>query len=570
MANVRAFRNGNWSDTNPATSPWGTGGVLYAPASTDVIYSNGFFVSMDVTTVTGLTLTNAVSASILFKDGATTTATAGGYFNITTSGITIYADILGGTGANTSSTLTVVNMGLNSPSTAFIVGNCTGSSTVNGANYAVRQTGTGTLTITGNIVGGTGGSGRNAVAITSVGNGTTAGSGGTLTINGNVSAGSGSDNCFGVAISSIQAIINVNGNVSANTAGSANEGIRLNGTQNVLNVNATTISCPVTTAASSAITCNASSPNTLNVTATTITGGYFNQQSTINVNGNFITANIEADNILGSGTLAGITTYAVYISSSRVPCTIKATNITGGTNSGANVAVYYNRDGNGDAVNLTIGPRTGGSLTLTGGTFSNAAALRIDNPSYLVINGTCIAGTNAEAVQINGHNARVEITKVTGNGYGAGSVGISNIASVINNASSTYLYVREIELGSRGQWPIIGPAYLLPSTANAFTAPLSTSGTKTLVDPNSTGLMPSASNVRFGTSYAAGNLVGTMNVPSANSVAQGVSVDNTTGNAVLTSTNVWGYSLASASSTSGSVGEKLKKTANTSDIIALG
>lgn len=567
MANVRAFRNGNWSDTNPATSPWGTGGVLYAPATTDVVYSNNFVISMDVTTVTGLTLTNAASASVLFKDGATTTTTAGGYFNITTSGITIYADILGGTGVNTNSTAAVVNMGLNSPSTAFIVGNQTGSSTTN-STYTTRLSGTGTLTITGNIVGGSAGSGRNGVLMSGVGDGNTAGSGGVLNINGNVNGGSGSDNCNGVVVSSILGTINIVGNITAGTNGGSNHGLSLSGSLNVYNITSTTISTPASVAGSTAIVVgNTISPNTLNITATTITGGSVNGWGTIWIGSNYITLNVEADNILGNTTNTG--SYAIYISATRVPCSIKATNITGGS-TGAQTAVYYQRDGNGDYANLTIGPKTGGSLTVTGGTSTNAFGVRIENPSYVIIDGTCVASNTTEAVSINGHNARIEITKVRGNGYGAGSVGISNIASVVNNASSTYLYVREIELGSRGQWPIIGTSYLLPSTANTFIAPLSTSGTKTLVDPNSTGLMPSVSNVRLGTSYAAGNLVGTMNVPSANSVAQGVSVDNTTGNAVLTPSNVWGYSLVTASSTSGSVGEKLKKTASAADIIALG
>jgi hypothetical protein len=53
-------------------------------------------------------------------------------------------------------------------------------------------------------------------------------------------------------------------------------------------------------------------------------------------------------------------------------------------------------------------------------------------------------------------------------------------------------------------------------------------------------------------------------------VAAGVAVDNTVGTAVLTQANVWDYALSSASSTAGSVGEKLKKAATAADIVALG
>ena len=209
-------------------------------------------------------------------------------------------------------------------------------------------------------------------------------------------------------------------------------------------------------------------------------------------------------------------------------------------------------------------------MTLTGGAASNCTAVTINTSGYIVINGTCIASSVVEAVRVDAQNAKVEITKAVGNGYGIGSVGISNVASVSTTNSSSYVYVREIELGSRGQWPINGPAFILPSTSNVFTALLSTSGTKTLVDPNSTGLMPSASNVRLGTTYASGNFTGTMAVPSASSVAAGVAVGNTVGTSVLTQANVWDYALSSASSVAGSVGEKLKKTAIPADIIALG
>ena len=544
---------------------------MYPPAANDVVYSNNFLISMDVTTVTGLTLTNAASASILFKDGATTTATVGGYFNITVSGITINANIIGGTGSNTNTTASVLNMGLNAPSTAFIVGNCTGSATVNGANYAARLSGTGTLTITGNLVGGSGGSGRNAVIITGVGDGVTSGSGGILNINGNVTGGTGTDNCFGLSAGSVLGIINIVGDITAGANGGSNDGVRVAGALNVINIISTTISCQATSATTSAISTNTVSPNTINIAATTISGGRINGQGTISITGSsFISLNIEATNILGGSFGSSITTYAVYINSSRVPCSIKATNITGGSASGNQVAVWYTRDGNGDNVNLTIGPKTGGSLTITGGSFASCFGVRIDNPSYIVIDGTCIASNLCEAVSVNTHNARVEVTKVVGNGYGFGSVGISNISSVTVNTSSSYLYVREIELGSRGQWPINGPAFILPSTSNTFTALLPTSGTKTLVDPNATGLMPSASNVRLGTTYASGNFTGTMAVPAASSVAAGVAVDNTVGTAVLTQANVWDYALSSASSTPGSVGEKLKKTAIPADIIALG
>jgi len=521
---------------------------------------------MDVTTVTGLTLTNAASTSILFKDGATTTATVGGYFNITVSGITINANIIGGTSSNTNSTASVLNMGLNAPSTAFIVGDCTGSATVNGANYAVNFSGTGTLTITGNLVGGSGGSGRNAVITGGIGVTPVSGSGGVLNINGNVSGGTGTDNCFGLVVGGNFVTVNIIGNITAGVNGGANAGIRIQGAENTINITATTISCPPSTAAISAIDSNTNLANTLNIVADTITGGRVNGQSTIST-GEYITTIIQAENILGGTFTNSVNTYAVGIGG-RVPCFIYARNIVGGTLLGTQNAIYLNGASFGEVANLTIGPKPGGTLTVTGGSAGQSWAIRVD-AGYLIVNGTCIAN-QVEAVFINTSNAKVEIDKVEGNSYGSGSVGVANVVSVNNPNINSELYVREIQLGSRGQWPIGGTAFILPTTSNAFTAPLSTSGTKTLVDPNATGLMPSAANVRLGTTYASGNFTGTMAVPAASSVAAGVAVDNTVGTAALTPASVWNYALSSASSVAGSVGEKLKKTAIPADIIALG
>ncbi len=144
MANVRAFRSGNWSDTNPATSPWGTGGVLYAPAANDDVYSNNFTIHVD-TSVTVNSVTNGSATSRLWKDGATTTATAGGTFNLL-NGVVVTTNVNGGSGTTVS---------LSGSSSASIVGNIVlpGTSGIKG----VASTSSGTLNIIGNITSSTGG-----------------------------------------------------------------------------------------------------------------------------------------------------------------------------------------------------------------------------------------------------------------------------------------------------------------------------------------------------------------------------------------------------------------------------
>lgn len=199
MANVRAFRSGLWSDTNPATSPWGTGGVLYPPASADPfddVYSNNFIVHVN-TDVVVRTITNSSATSRLWKDGATTTATAGGTFNLLNN-VTLVATLPNTTndragcgivgGAINTGTLTLT--GTNS---ATVRGNIAGGGGT--TNYGILHTSLGTLTITRNtsasitetnpmIWAGTG-AGATGGAVT---NGTTNVIGGTFRCSANVGA----------------------------------------------------------------------------------------------------------------------------------------------------------------------------------------------------------------------------------------------------------------------------------------------------------------------------------------------------------------------------------------------
>jgi hypothetical protein len=204
---------------------------------------------------------------------------------------------------------------------------------------------------------------------------------------------------------------------------------------------------------------------------------------------------------------------------------------------------------------------TGGTIASTYGVYNQSSS------GSVTINGTATASDLAAGAWNNAAGT-LNVTRAKGNGYGYGSVGKTSQPGV-SNAVTGVCTVKEIEFGSLGQSPVSGVITLIDATSNVAIF-YKSSGTKTLVDGSASGLMPAASDVRFGTSYNSGNSTGTLRVPAAGSVALGVSVDNTTGTAVLTPANVWDYSLSSASGASGSVGEKLKKTSNTSDLIALG
>ena len=72
--------------------------------------------------------------------------------------------------------------------------------------------------------------------------------------------------------------------------------------------------------------------------------------------------------------------------------------------------------------------------------------------------------------------------------------------------------------------------------------------------------MPAAANVRFGTTYGYGTLTGIVRVPHPNSVAYGVPVDATFGNAVLSVSAIWDY-LVSNITVENSIGMRLKNVA---------
>jgi hypothetical protein len=226
MPNVRAFRSGNWSDTNPATSPWGTGGVLYAPAAGDDVYSNNFTIHVD-TNVTVNSVTNNSATSRLWKDGATTTATGGGTFNLL-NGVVMSGNATAGSTGSSAITLSGTNSAnivgsitgggstgvsgfrMSSSGICNITGSVIGSPT--NAAFGCENTGPGILTITGNAIAGSGIASNAHAAVNS--------SAGTLVVIGNITGTSNNATSYGINNSSTGTAIIV-GNVTATSATNA-------------------------------------------------------------------------------------------------------------------------------------------------------------------------------------------------------------------------------------------------------------------------------------------------------------------------------------------------------------
>ena len=135
MANYRAVASGNWS----AGATWG-GGAVPPNAAGHNIYSNTFTVTVDINVDVAL-VTNAANAGTFVGGG---TAAAGGGFTLS-NGITL-------TSSNVTHGTTATLVTLSSTNSASIVGNINGSNNSN--TSCVNNSGTGTLTITGVITGG--------------------------------------------------------------------------------------------------------------------------------------------------------------------------------------------------------------------------------------------------------------------------------------------------------------------------------------------------------------------------------------------------------------------------------
>jgi hypothetical protein len=490
MANVRAFRSGNWSDTNPATSPWGTGGVLYAPAPEDDVYANSFTVTVN-NSPTVVSVSTRAATSLLWKDGATANATAGGGFNLN-NGVTLTANVLSGTSSavNTSGSVS-----------ATLYGHVFGgqSPLVKGVIHAS----TGTLTIYGNITGGS----------VDTNDGASNTVNGTLTIFGNVTGGG--NNSSG-AVNSAGGIINITGNVLGTNLGC----------RGVIN----------------------SSSGRINISGN-VTGG----SSASNAHGalNLSTGRI----VITTGTVTGGSNAAAYGVHNASTGVIEITGVVNGASSGA------------PGVRNEVGGQILLTGTATGG--SNSAGYGVHNfgTGIVTITGLAAGGTAAVGAR-NESTGIIEVTRVAGNGFGFGSTGLSSAGGATNIAVGGEIRVRQLEWGLLGQTPIGGQGIkLIPHGTNEVKFNFTSTATpKTLVDASATGDMPAASDVRSGTPYAAGTLLGSLVVPPSASVSYGVPVDATTGTAILSLASVvqdlWA-APASGMTTSGSIGERLKNCATT-------
>jgi hypothetical protein len=602
MANRYAVANGNWS----ATATW-DGGTL--PTAADDVYANNFTVTINQA-INVLSIRTTSAAGI----------NAGGGF-VLDNAYNVTADIRAGGSASNQNCLLI---NFNSPNSCTITGTLYGSLINNLSDVsAVRHAGTGTVTVNGNIYGGGGGtSASRRVGYRNV-------STGSVNINGNIygnQSGSGAAEHDGVRFEAACTSVIV-GNIYAGTQNSC-PGLRTNGgtctiTGVIRGDQTTTNFAQGAVFNSTNFTVNGDIESGLGSSGVLATGS-----SVFNITGNIIGKASGTNQAIGlqtggtaTGTITGTITNSaagtsnnnqgIYLLGSgtiniygdiirvgigaalRTQNTASTINIFGNVyatgGSGSHIislefpGCVLNVTGNVTAPTVGTGNSTGifisSSATVTvngnvtGGNINgsqNAGVFLFASSGTVTINGSAIGGNGSQSQGVfMSSGGTAYIRRAIGNGFGVGSVGLVATAGVAGN-QGVLIYVEQFEYGARGMSPVVGDCRI-QLTANSVVVFRDASLNQiTLVNPASVVTPPAVTDVRSGVTYNAGNLTGTCAVPAANSVAAGVAVDNTTGTAVLTQANVWGYALSSASSVAGSVGEKLKKTAIPADIIALG
>lgn len=511
MATITSAQSGNWS----ATSTW-VGGVVPVAADT-AIAATGHVVALDVD-VTCVQVQQAGTGKFTLGNGRTLTAAVQANAGTFTSGGTVE---------------------VTATTTATITGAITGVSTTTNSIAAVVVTGTGTLTINGNVTGSAGnGTADGAMVYTNVNS--------SITVNGQVTVGSGNFKhgiMCGASAAGTMTVSN-SGGTAISAAGGANA-LGFYALANVtLNVTGALVGSSSGTGAAYAVNLTGTSPvATINGTVTN-NGGY--QNYTVNATG--ASANITINGNVAGGS-SGTGPVAVVMTGNSAVLAITG-NITGPSS-----AQTVNMNGTGPTLTVT-GNVTGGggghAVTLSGGSAnitgivtggSGSGIYGITNSGAsgsITVTGTAIGGAGSGAFGVNASGANATVTIVgTATGVSTLSHGVRCDAT-----ANGVIFTGNLNDSLNGAVAVYARVFRISATNDGTTTYTNTvgypSGTPVQrISPNLTTGMPSAANVRFGTTFGVGGaLTGTLRVPPANSVASGVLVDNTTGTAALAPADV--------------------------------
>ena len=243
----------------------------------------------------------------------------------------------------------------------------------------------------------------------------------------------------------------------------------------------------------------------------------------------------------------------------------------------------------GQSLNFAILNLVNGTINITGnvtGGLNGSGPFAITNGVLGIINitGNVISGTQAAAIS----NTGTGIINITGNAISVTSqpsitsttAGIINVIGQVvasptaNAVSSTSTAATNIFTGPFINSGSLNAIYcynvqLYDNVTTSYTIGVSGStNTITLYSPNQIKI-PTQNNVRKGITYGVDReFTGSMNVPNPNTVSFGVPVDNTTGTAVTTPTDLWNYAVTSLTA-SNSIGQRLANTISSQSMDAI-
>jgi hypothetical protein len=236
-------------------------------------------------------------------------------------------------------------------------------------------------------------------------------------------------------------------------------------------------------------------------------------------------------NIIGNANGgSGATSYGATITNNSTLATL---NITGNSNAGSGNTAEGVRNSSTLASVFLTGNATGGSG-------ANSRGIANVSSGNVTMTGIAAAGSGSGAVgALNILLGAIIVGRAKANAYGPGNTSGLNPNVGLLNSGLGAAQIQELEYGEYGMSPTSGTGIRLKklSSNQAVFNYVDAGAAKTLVDATQ-GEMPAVTDVRTGVSYASGTLTGTCAVPAAASVGFGVPVDDTTGTAVVSVSDV--------------------------------
>lgn len=556
-------------------------------------------------------LSAAPSTFTVFGNVVGATASNGRAIRCTSSGtLTVFGNVSGGTGSGNA-------WGIDNQSTGIvnIIGDVRAVNVLNAG--AILNSSTGTVNVTGNVFGSSTGSNNRGInnsgnglvnvrgdiiATTGTGNhGILNNAGGTVTIVGNVSGGSTSTvgngstgtinltgdvaGVTGTGISNTSSgTVNILGNLIA-AAGSA-VGNSSTGNVNVVGTlrgGTATAAAGITNSGSGTLTFVGSvtggsttnahgisqSLGTVNLTGTIIGGTGGDCAGLTNNSSNAATVTNIFGNVFG-----GTGGLGAYMFGSSGTINVYG-NVFGTTNRGMQVggsapSGSVNIFGSVFAINIqgVLNTSTTGVVTIMGDVFGGNVtnAYGVQNglaTSVTIVSGRAVGGIGSAAYgAFNNSTGILRVRRAVGNEWGLGyTTAVASVPGVFSNVQGSQTFVQELELGPRGQWPTGGVIFFTPNTRATSMFETDTFQPYTLIQSNSAdNLLPPVSSVRQGITYNLGLNTGTCIIPPVSSVAAGTLVDNLTGIGVLTPQTTWNY--PTTASDINSMGGRLRNALN--------